>query len=174
MKLADDVIRLDPLAAEHADAMDALARDDGVAPFTRVPVPVPDGFGALWVDRYVNGWTTQENAGFAIVEARTGAFVGFVALVALDLEGREAEAGYVVASPARGRGIATRALGVLTAWAFEELALERIELRVDAANPASERVAERAGYSREGVLRSAYVKPGLRADLVVYSRLRTD
>jgi RimJ/RimL family protein N-acetyltransferase len=154
--------------------MDELARDDGVAPFTRVPDPVPDGFGTVWVDRYVQGWTTKENAGFAILDATTGEFVGFMALVALDLEGREAEAGYVVASPARGRGIATRALRLLTDWAFEELALERIELRIDTSNPASDRVAERAGYTREGVLRSVYVKPGLRADLTVYSRLRSD
>src|SRR5204863_4298322 len=113
------------------------------------------------------------NAGFAIVDGR-GEFVGFAALVQLNLEEQEAEAGYLVASSARGRGIATRALRLLTDWAFADLPLERIELQIDVDNPASEVVAERCGYKREGILRSKYVKPDLRADMAVYSFLRRE
>ena len=65
-------------------------------------------------------------------------------------------------------------LGLLTRWGFAELGLERIELRIDVENGASERVAERAGYTREGVLRSVAFKEGLRADVAVWSRLRSD
>lgn len=172
--LADGDIRLEPLTAEHAETMDAVARDHDVARFTRVPEPVPEGFGERWVERYTRGRDEGTSAGFAIVDSESGGVLGFVGLVKLDLETQEAEAGYIVASQARGRGIATRALCLLTAWAFEELPLERIELLIDVENPASEVVAKRCGYTREGVLRWTYLKPGLRSDTIVYSMLRRE
>ncbi len=171
--LSDGDIRLEPLTAEHAAAMDALARDQDVARFTRVPDPVPDGFGALWVERYTRGRDERTNDGFAIVGSE-GDFLGFMALVKLDLETQEAEAGYIVASHARGRGVATRGLKLLTDWAFAELPLERIELFIDVENAPSEVVAQRCGYTREGVLRWTYLKPGLRSDTIVYSKLRRE
>jgi RimJ/RimL family protein N-acetyltransferase len=172
--LADGDIRLEPLTVEHAAAMDALARDGDVARFTRVPDPVPDGFGALWVERYTRGRDERTNDGFAIVDSEGGDFLGFMALVKLDLETQEAEAGYIVASHARGRGVATRGLKLLTDWAFAELPLERIELLIDVENAPSEVVAQRCGYTREGVLRWTYLKPGLRSDTIVYSKLRRE
>ena len=172
--LVDGDIRLEPLSAEHAAAMDELARDVDVARFTRVPEPVPDDFGARWVERYTRGREENKNAGFAIVDVQSDEFLGFMALVNLDLETAEAEAGYVTVSRVRGRGVATRALCLLSAWAFAEFPLERIELLIDVANPASEVVAQRAGYTREGVLRWTYLKPGLRSDTLVYSLLRRE
>jgi len=172
--LVDGDIRLEPLSAEHADPLDALARDDGVARFTRVPVPPPDGFGAVWIDRYVRGREEGTAAGFAILDAGSGQFLGFIALVKLDIEKQEAEAGYIVASHARGRGIATRALRLLTDWAFAEFPLERIELLIDSENAASEVVAQRCGYTREGVLRWTFLKRGMRSDTIVYSKLRRE
>lgn len=172
--LADGDIRLDPLTAAHAAAMDALARDRDVARFTRVPDPVPDRFGARWIERYTRGREDRTNDGFAIVDSETGDFLGFMALVNLNLETQEAEAGYIVASHARGRGVATRALRLLTDWAFAELPLERIELFIDVENSPSEVVAQRCGYTREGVLRWTYLKPGLRSDTIVYSKLRRE
>ena len=154
--------------------MDSLARDEDVARFTRVPEPVPENFGARWVERYARGHEQRTQAGFAIVDADTGDFLGFVALVQYDLDTQEAEAGYIVSSRARGRGVATRALQLLTAWAFTELPLERIELLIDVENSASEVVARRCGYTREGVLRWTYLKPGVRSDTAVYSILRRE
>jgi RimJ/RimL family protein N-acetyltransferase len=65
-------------------------------------------------------------------------------------------------------------VALLTRWAFDEQRLERLTLVVDVANAASRKVAERCGYVRDGVLRNAYVKPGVRADTIIYSRLRND
>jgi len=172
--LSDGDIRLEPLTAQHAAAMDALARDQDVDRFTRVPDPVPDAFGARWVERYTRGRDERTNEGFAIVDSASGDFLGFMGLVNLKLDEQEAEAGYIVASHARGRGVATRALRLLTAWAFDELPLERIELLIDVENSPSEIVAERCGYTREGVLRWTYLKPGLRSDTIIYSKLRRE
>jgi RimJ/RimL family protein N-acetyltransferase len=47
-------------------------------------------------------------------------------------------------------------------------------LRIDTANTASVRVAERSGYRLDGVLRNAHFKEGLRSDTGIWSRLRTD
>jgi RimJ/RimL family protein N-acetyltransferase len=79
-----------------------------------------------------------------------------------------------VAPAARGRGVATEILRQLTRWAFAETGAARIYLMIDVENPASERVAERCGYVREGVMRSAHVKQGKRADVGLWSRLPSD
>ena len=80
----------------------------------------------------------------------------------------------MVAPAARGRGASLRAVELLTRWGFDELGLERLELRIDVTNLASERVAERAGYSQDGVLRNVHFKEGLRSDTGIWSRLSTD
>ena len=95
----------------------------------------------------------------------TARFLAFASIVQLDLEARQGEIGYAVAPAARGRGVARRSVALLTRWGFDELGLIRLVLDIDVANPASERVAERAGYRLEGVRRSAYFKEGRRADV---------
>jgi [ribosomal protein S5]-alanine N-acetyltransferase len=52
--------------------------------------------------------------------------------------------------------------------------IQRLELRGDADNEASRRVAERCGYTLEGILRSVYFKEGRRSDMFIYSRLQDD
>jgi RimJ/RimL family protein N-acetyltransferase len=172
--LADGTIRLEPLATQHLDGLAALGRDVDVQRYTYVPSPWVDGFERTWLQRYEQGHEDGTRAGFAIVDEADGDFLGLIALVRLDREGREAEAGYIVAPQARGRGIAARALGLLTDWALGDLGLERVELRITTDNLASQRVADRCGYVREGVLRSVHFKQGLRSDLAVYSRLAGD
>jgi RimJ/RimL family protein N-acetyltransferase len=65
-----------------------------------------------------------------------------------------ATVGYWVAHDARGRGVCTRALRLLARHAFDELHLQRIDLITDPNNVASQRVAEKVGFQREGVLRA--------------------
>ena len=65
-------------------------------------------------------------------------------------------------------------LGELTRWTFDELGALRITLIIDVANGASARVAERCGYVLEGVMRSTYLKDGVRVDAGLWSRLPSD
>jgi RimJ/RimL family protein N-acetyltransferase len=136
------------------------------APFT------PDD-AIAWVARYVEGWQDGSRAGFAI-EDEAGTFLGFCALVKIDAERREAEIGYITAPEARGRGIGRRMLRLITEWALADLELERVELRIDVANPASAKMAERVGFQNEGTLRNVYFKDDRRIDLMIYSCLRPD
>jgi len=171
--LSDDAIRLVPLTADHERAVATLVQDEAVVAFTRFPTEPSPGFAREWIGSYEEGRRYCTRAAFAI-EAPDGTFLGVGLFPRIEREGRQAEIGYVIAPAARGRGVATRTLRLLTDWGFAELGLQRLELWIDVANPASERVAERAGYVREGVLRSCWVKEDMRADLGIWSRLRTD
>ena len=173
--LADDAIWLEPLAeALVPDLGWVLDGDDDTARFTRIPTDPDTAFLTRWLARYERAWDDGSAAGFAARDAATGDAVGFAGLVQLDLEKEEGEIGYVVAPAARGRGVAGRAVRLLTRWGFETVRLQRIELRIDPANEISARIAERAGYRHEGTLRNLYFKEGLRADVGVWSRLADD
>jgi RimJ/RimL family protein N-acetyltransferase len=82
--------------------------------------------------------------------------------------------GYWVKDGARRRGVATRALELVSRWAIHELGVERLWLTTAPENAASQRVAVKAGFSREALLR-AHVRFGNgRRDSVLYSLLATD
>jgi RimJ/RimL family protein N-acetyltransferase len=171
--LADDAIRLVPMGPGHEPGVASLLDDPDVRRYTRVPSEPPAGFAATWIGRYQEGWRDGSRAGFAI-EAHDGEFLGLGMVIEIEWEGRQAEIGYVLGAAARGRGAATRTVRLLTDWSFAELRMERLALWIDVTNPASERVAERAGYVREGVLRSFWFKEDVRADFGIWSRLRND
>jgi RimJ/RimL family protein N-acetyltransferase len=80
--------------------------------------------------------------------------------------------GYWVAAGARGRGVCTRALRLLARFGLDELGLVRLELITDPDNVASQRVAEKVGFRREGVLRAHLRHPdGRIRDSVMFSLL---
>jgi RimJ/RimL family protein N-acetyltransferase len=166
-------VRLVPLSQRHVDALDRALEDPDIVANTRVPEPAPPGFGTTWVSRYEDGRRDGTREGFALEDA-DGRFLGLGVVPRIDREELTAELGYVVVPEARGRGVATEALRLLTEFAFDELGMQRLELFIAVHNEPSKVVAERAGYTREGVLRSAYFKQGRREDTEVWSRLPGD
>jgi ribosomal-protein-alanine N-acetyltransferase len=107
----------------------------------------------MWIDATRAAWAAGTGATWAVV----GADDDLLCRVTLHLRlGEEAgEVTYWVVPEARGRGVATRAVRAATSWAHEAGGVVRLELRHSTQNPASCRVAERAGFAAEGVLRSA-------------------
>jgi RimJ/RimL family protein N-acetyltransferase len=89
----------------------------------------------------------------------------------VDLREGRAAIGYWLAPHARGRGVATHAVRLIAGWAFRDLQVARLELTCGPDNVASQRVAERCGFTREGVLRSHLPFNGARRDTVVFSLL---
>jgi RimJ/RimL family protein N-acetyltransferase len=156
------------------EAIATLLDDPAVQRFTRVPVPPPADFPRRWFDAYEAGRRDGTRELFAITAAGNGEFLGLAMAPRIDREARTAELGYVVSPHARGRGVATRALASLTAWAFEAQNVFRNELLISVENEPSKRVAARCGYVREGVLRSMHFKAALREDTEIWSRLVTD
>jgi len=151
-----------------------MCDDDRTKRFTYFPSNADAAWAEGWLASYERGWSDGSRAGFSIRDEDTNGFIGFAAIVRLDLDDAQGEIGYVVMPRARGRGVAAAAVELLTRWGFEELGLQRLELHIDTANSASESVARRAGYRLDGVLRSLAFKEGLRADTGVWSRLPGD
>jgi RimJ/RimL family protein N-acetyltransferase len=85
-----------------------------------------------------------------IVDAGDGALLGSAGLEIHDAEPPHGEIGYWVAAPARGRGVATRAVRLLTAWAVEACSLPMVEIHVLPANRRSHEVARKAGFAPAG------------------------
>ena len=166
-------VRLVQFAERHLPAFEGMLDDPDVQRFTRLPVPAPPGFPRTWLARYEQGRCDGTSEAFAI-EDDAGEFLGCVMAFGIEEEARTGELGYLVAAGARGRGVGTAALRLLTEWGFTERGLVRLELMISVGNEASKLVAERAGYVREGVLRSLYVKEGVREDHELWSCLPSD
>jgi RimJ/RimL family protein N-acetyltransferase len=106
----------------------------------------------------------------AAVDAETGDVLGGGTLHHLDAERRIVEIGYFVLPHGRGRGVATAIARVLADHAFS-IGIERVAAYVNVGNIASERVVERAGFTREGVVRSMPKPDGRRVDKTLFSLL---
>ena len=115
-----------------------------------------------------------EGAGFsfAIAEAGTGRSVGGIGLWLAGLEHGRATGGYSVIPSARGRGVASAALTALTSFAWTIPELHRIELYIEPWNTGSVKTAERAGFKREGLLRSHQEIGGQRRNMLLYATIR--
>lgn len=92
----------------------------------------------------------------------------------IDQETGNAAVGYWLVAAARGRGLATAIVLLLARWGFERLSIERLELTCGPQNVASQAVAHRVGFQREGLLRQALPFKGRRRDTVMFSLLPSD
>ena len=145
--LSDGVIVLRGLQSTDVGALVEACQDPEIPRFTLVPSPYTDDHARAWLQRVADGRAAGTRMMFAIVDARAGdALLGTAGLNVIDREQRAADVGYWLAAPARGRGIATRAVELVAGWAFETLGLERLELRAQEHNHASRAVAGRAGF----------------------------
>ena len=118
-----------------------------------------------------------EALNLVIVPATDGdsdALLGTTGLLRPVWEHRVVEIGYFVAPHARGHGYATRAVKLLAPWALTAVGFQRVTADIDVENTGSQRVAERAGFTREGTLRRYRRRHGVREDLVMFSLLAED
>jgi RimJ/RimL family protein N-acetyltransferase len=170
VELSDGVIRLRPFRAEDAEAIAIACDDPDTAKFIPgmpSPYTVEDARSYLEICERV--WHTRERLPFGIVDEADRV------LGSIDVRlGDVGSIGYQVGREARGRGVATRAVVLLSRWALRDGGVERLELMTHADNLASQRVAEKAGFVREGVLRSHLRFADGRRDSVLYSLLRAD
>ena len=111
---------------------------------------------------------------WAIEEKKSGRMIGTVGFMWVSPESRSAECGYSLSRAYWNRGIMTEALQELLRFSFETVGLNRIEAQHDVQNPASGRVMQKCGMTREGVMRSRVFNKGIPADTAVYSILKSD
>jgi RimJ/RimL family protein N-acetyltransferase len=126
--------------------------------------------------RWIEGgleWWPRGLARFAITVPPADDCLGQIG-VQFDFTMNRAGGFYWLDRRARGRGIAAEALDLVSNWAFEEHGILRMQLVTHVNNGPSQRVAERCGYTREGVLRAWEPVKDDQPDVVMWSRLATD
>jgi RimJ/RimL family protein N-acetyltransferase len=171
--LSDDIVRLRPWRDSDVAAKLAVFRDPDVHRFAwPLTTTYTEADARRSLVEKEQARRRGEELGLALVEPLDdGIVLGGGSLHAVDLEQGRAAVGYELAPAARGRGVATRAVRLIARWAFEELGIARLELTCGPDNHASMRVAERCGFTREGLLRSHMPFKGGRRDTVVFGLL---
>jgi len=145
----------------------------GAGPET-LPPGAPSDLGdvAWWL---ADGARRQQREGTGVhlmmLDRAVGAIVGSIGVFHADWEVRSAEIGYGVRAAERGQGYASEALGAVARWALTEGGIQRAWLTANTDNLASVRVAEKAGFRREGTLRRAAREDDGLHDLAVFSLL---
>lgn len=164
---------LRPWVASDADAVEAAVADPAIARWWPASLRTRDDVAA-WIARRAD-WSAGDHVSLAIDDLFTGEFVGSVSLFKIDRDQGDAEIGYWTAPAGRGRGVAPAAVRALCRWAFEQLPIERIVLYHAVENPASGRVAAKAGFTQEGRLRQSFRNgDGRRHDELLWGLLRGD
>lgn len=164
MNLTDGIVLLRPLDASDVPAVTEACQDPEMHRWLpALPVPYRE------VDaREFIGATANERA---VVDAATGELLGVIGWRVAD---DNTQIGYWVKREVRGRGVATRALVLLSRWLFDQTGAPRVQLLAEPGNTASCRVAEKAGFRREGLLRSYLDFKGERRDVLMYALLQDD
>jgi RimJ/RimL family protein N-acetyltransferase len=163
VRLEDDAIVLRPLGEEDVPAMVAACQDPEIPRWTSVPSP--------YTEEQARDFLRTAPDVYAIVDTGTAELLGTIGWRWVD---GNIQFGYLIKRDARGRGVATRALTLLSRWAFAELGAARVQLLTDPENRASQRVAEKAGFRREALLRSFIDLKGRRCDVYMYALLAGD
>ncbi|TML40405.1 MAG: GNAT family N-acetyltransferase [Actinobacteria bacterium] len=180
--LSDGVVTLRQWTLDDVPAIAAACADQEIARWIhQLPSPYRESDAreyvlsteAAWRDCLGAFFAVVEHASGAVVGSASGAVVGSIAMHVLDRELANVEVGYWTAAPARGRGLTTRAVRLLSGWAVDEAGAKRVQLRADVLNGASLRVAEKAGFTREGTLRASGFnnRENRRVDYAVFSLL---
>ena len=169
LDLGDLVLR--PWRDTDAEALCSACQDPEIARWVSIPQPFCMADARAMIDDSRSLWQ-EGSAAFAIVDAASDELRG--AITRIGPEGHGATLGCWVVRSARGQGIGTRALRAVAEWTLERTDVIRVEVFIMVGNEASERMVGRAGFQREGVLRSWELLRGVPVDCVAYSRLRGD
>ena len=133
-----------------------------------------------WVDATISPETAYpfmqrtsntDNGNYYIVQS--GHVIGSIGVDCSEKR-KSGEIGYWLSRDANGRGIMTRAVGVMERFCFDALGVNRVEILVDVDNNKSQAVAQRAGYMREGVLRQSMLLRGVPRDMIMFSKIKSE
>jgi RimJ/RimL family protein N-acetyltransferase len=171
-ELGASPVVLEPPGPGDVDVITELCQDPAIQEWTTVPAPYERSHAVEFLDSVEQGWADGGTLTWAIRE--DGEIAG---LIGLGLHpARSAEIGYWLAPAARGRGVMARAVSAVVAHAFDPdgLDLDRLSWQAFAGNLASRRVAERAGFAVEGLVRGHGLQRGVRRDAWIGTLLRAE
>lgn len=169
--LTDGEVALREWRRSDLPAMVAMLDDEAIVRWTRVPHPYSERDGLDYLARGEAERERGEGINLAVLDSSELELLGSISLRLASWADLRGQLGYLVGAHARGRGVAPRAIRLVTHWGFRELGLERIEILVHPDNGPSQRAAEKAGFTREGVLRSYTRVKDERFDMWSFSAL---
>ena len=161
--MLEDIKRHHEAVAESIEALSQWM------PWCHAGYSIEDSRG--WIEARIKAFTAATDYTFAIVD-RDNRVLGCCGLSQFDERNLRANLGYWVRTSCAGRGVATFAVRLLSDWAFANTEFQRLEIVTAQGNTPSQKVAEKAGAAREGLLRSRLKLNGIMHDAVMYSIIR--
>lgn len=158
--------------ADLADLVEA-SNDSLIHLWLPLPTPYTEKHAKSFIGEYSKELLVSGRGLLRAIDVN-GRFGGSIDIKKSDWVARTCEISYWSAPWARGRGVMTSALETLTKWILSEQGMERVEVRVATSNIASQRVADKAGFIREGIARNAGFIHAGRVDLVIFSMVAGD
>jgi len=172
-QLRDELVVLRNWSYDDLPCIEEASRDLVIPGGTSVPNPFSDEAGRAFVERQWSRQTSGSGLSLAIVEAATGTAAGMMGLFHRAQPGIVG-VGYWTVTSRRRRGFTRRSLRLFSRWALGVPGIDRIEALIEPHNVGSIRVAEDAGFRREGLLRKYLSTESARVDALLYSLIRED
>ena len=166
--LADDVVCVRPWRGTDLATVVEASRDPYIPKVTTVPAPFTKGAGERWLDRQDVRSRSGLGISLAIAENESGRDEVVGAVVLMHRGHGVYGLGYWLLPAARRRGLASRAVALVVEWTLAHTGVAELEALVEPWNEASIRVAERAGFTRDRLLRAEISVAGREADVVRY------
>jgi ribosomal-protein-alanine N-acetyltransferase len=169
LRLEGDRVVLRDWRDEDAPALAPVCGEWDVCAFSSVPWAYSEAEALAWIGRQRHKRAAGTVLALAIQGREDDRAFGNVNLAGFDDDAGEAAIGYWLVPEVRGRGLATAAASLLIDWGLRNLGLERIEFAILPENIASQRVAERAGATPEGLRERSHEAEGRRWDMTIWS-----
>ena len=170
--LTTERLLLRAVGSQDTDAVYAAVQDPAIQRWTTVPSPyLREHADAFLLQVVPDGWADGSMFTFGVF-LPPGELVGMLGLT-MRSPG-VAEVGFWTTKEHRGNGYTTEATLAVSRWAFTRMSIDRVEWRAEVGNAGSRAVAERAGFTIEGTLRSAVNNKGVLRDCWVGSLLPSD
>ncbi|MEV6845593.1 GNAT family N-acetyltransferase [Actinoplanes sp. NPDC051411] len=171
--LTTERLTIRPLADADVDAIVVATSDPLIQQWLPLPRPYRREHAEGFVHDIAEAAQTSGRGLIRAIECE-GELAGVVDFKSTDWDNGETEIGYWTHPAFRGRGIMVEAVTAMAHHALTVAGLQRVVVRVASGNTASARVAEKAGFTREGVARNAGYTHDGRVDLVIFSLIRPD
>jgi len=166
---------LRPYTLADAPRVQQMCNDPEVAATTlALPHPYPDGAADQWISTHEERFREGKGLTLAITLRQSGLIVGTMSLDPISPTHRRGELGYMVAREHWNHGYCTEAARAVISYSFARLGVNRVQAMHFPRNPASGRVLQKLGMTREGTLRQYVSNRGTFEDAVMYGLLRSE
>jgi RimJ/RimL family protein N-acetyltransferase len=167
-------LRVRPVAESDLAALMAVNGDDQVTRFLPYETWRSMDDAQAWYKRIAGMQEAASAIQLVAVDKASQAAIATCLLFQFDQKSERAELGYVLGRAHWGKGMMREALQAVIDHAFGPMRVRRLEAHIDPRNEASRRIAQRLGFTREGLLRERWVDKGEPTDIEVHGLLKRE